>query len=152
MTNKEKFLLLVSKEDTGSLQRNRERIKNRQMLRQSQKIAIKVLMKLDELGWSQKTLAEKMGVSPQQISKIVSGKENLTLETQEKLQRILDVAILASYYENKEIQKVKSSKNYSAVQIYVVTKNNLRTYRTKGILKKMSYPNINSKVKFQKIG
>ena len=52
------------------------------MLRESQNIAIKVLRKLDELAWSQKELAREMGVSPQQISKIVSGKENLTIETQ----------------------------------------------------------------------
>lgn len=101
MTNKEKLLALVSNEETGTLKRNRERIKNRAMLRESQQIAIKVLMKLDEQGWSQKDLAREMGVSPQQISKIVSGKENLTIETQIKLQDILCIPILASYYENK---------------------------------------------------
>jgi len=101
MTNKEKFLALVSKEDTKTLQDTSKRIKNRAMLRESQKIALKVLTKLDELGWSQKVLAEKMEVSPQQISKIVSGKENLTIDTQVKLQNVLDIPILASYYEHK---------------------------------------------------
>lgn len=101
MTNKEKFLALVSKEDSGTLERNRERIRNRAMLRESQQIALKVLLKLDDLGWTQKDLAEKMEVSPQQISKIVSGKENLTIETQIKLQNILDIPVLASYYEKK---------------------------------------------------
>ena len=102
MTNKEKFLQLVSDEDNNTLKEIKQRIKNRAMLRESQQIAIKVLMKLDELGWSQKDLAEKMGLSPQQITKIVSGKENLTIETQIKLQNILDIPVLASYYENKE--------------------------------------------------
>ncbi|MDX9705887.1 MAG: helix-turn-helix transcriptional regulator [Weeksellaceae bacterium] len=102
MTNKEKFLQLVSEEDNNTLKEIKQRIKNRAMLRESQQIAIKVLMKLDELGWSQKDLAEKMGVSPQQITKIVSGKENLTIETQIKLQNILDIPVLATYYENKE--------------------------------------------------
>lgn len=101
MTNKEKFLALVSEEDSGTLERNRERIRNRAMLRESQQIALKVLFKLDDLGWTQKDLAEKMEVSPQQISKIVSGKENLTIETQIKLQNILDIPVLASYYEKK---------------------------------------------------
>lgn len=100
MTNKEKFLALVSKEETNTLERNRERIKNRAMLRESQQIAIKVLIKLDELGWSQKDLAQALEVKPQQITKIVSGKENLTIETQIKLQNVLDIPILASYYEN----------------------------------------------------
>lgn len=101
MTNKEKFLALVSKEQTDTLERNRERIRNRAMLRESQKIALKVLLKLDELGWKQTDLAREMGVSAQQINKIVSGKENLTIETQIKLQTILNVPILASYYETK---------------------------------------------------
>jgi transcriptional regulator with XRE-family HTH domain len=105
MTNKEKFLALVSEQDTGTLERNRERIRNRAMLRESQQIALKVLMKLDELGWTQKDLAKAMEVSPQQITKIISGKENLTIETQIKLQNILDIPVLASYYENKMIEK-----------------------------------------------
>ena len=85
MTNKEKFLQLVSCEDANTITEVKQRIKNRDMLRESQHIAIKVLMKLDELGWSQKDLAKKMEVSPQQISKIVSGKENLTIETKNKV-------------------------------------------------------------------
>lgn len=101
MTNKEKFLQLVSEEDTKTLAEVKKRIKNRAMLRESQQIALKVLLKLDDLGWSQKDLAKAMGVSPQQITKIVSGKENLTIETQIKLQNILDIPVLASYYENK---------------------------------------------------
>lgn len=101
MTNKEKFLALVSEQDTKTLAEIKQRVENRAMLRESQKIALKVLVKLDELGWKQKDLAKKMKVTPQQISKIVSGKENLTIETQIKLQDILDIPILASYYEKK---------------------------------------------------
>jgi transcriptional regulator with XRE-family HTH domain len=101
MTNKEKFLQLVSEEDTKTLAEVKKRIKNRAMLRESQQIALKVLIKLDDLGWSQKDLAKEMGVSPQQITKIVSGKENLTIETQIKIQNILDIPVLASYYEHK---------------------------------------------------
>ena len=101
MSNMEKFLKLVSEDDTKTLLENQQRIKNRAMLRESQQIALKVLMKLDKLGWTQKDLAAQMEVSPQQITKIVSGKENLTIETQIKLQTILDIPILASYYENK---------------------------------------------------
>jgi len=74
------------------------------MLRESQQIAIKVLMKLDELGWSQKDLANAMEVSPRQTTKIVSGEENLTISTQIKLQNILDIPVLASYY-GKEMRK-----------------------------------------------
>lgn len=104
-TNKEKFNALVSKEKTNTLDRNRMRIKNRARLRESQNIALKVLDKLEEPGWSQKRLAEELNVSPQRVNKIVKGKENLTLETQVELQKVLGIPILASYYEEK-IEKI----------------------------------------------
>ena len=102
MNNKEKFIALVSSDASqNTIETNRERVRNRAMLRESQQIALKVLLKLDIMGWSQRDLASAMNVSPQQITKIVSGKENLTIETQIKLQTILDIPVLASYYENK---------------------------------------------------
>ena len=91
---------------SDAIAKNKERIKNREMLRESKKIALKVLIKLDELNMKQRTLAELMHVTPQQISKIVSGKENLTIETQIKLQNILNIPILASFYENKATQDI----------------------------------------------
>ena len=107
MNPKQKLQTLVSKEKTETLKKNHSRIKNREMLRESQQIAIKVLMKLEELGWAQKDLAREMQVSPQQITKIVSGKENLTIETQIKLQNILKIPILASYYEYQTKEKAR---------------------------------------------
>lgn len=106
MSNKEKFIALVSPETTNTVAKNRDRIKNRAMLRESQNIALKVLEKLEEIRWSQRKLAKEMGVTPQQITKIVKGQENLTLETQIKLQSILKIPILASYYENIEEKSV----------------------------------------------
>lgn len=105
MTNKEEFLELVSKEETSTLQEVKQRIKNRAMLRESQRIAMKVLFKLDELGWSQKKLANEMSVSPQFINKLVSGKENLTIETLLKIQTILDIPIFASHAKEKAKNK-----------------------------------------------
>lgn len=97
-TNNEKFKSLVANDLTDTAAKNRERINNRARLRESQDIAIKIFDKLDDLDWSQKRLADEIGVTPQQITKIVSGKANLTLETQVKLQEALDIPILASYY------------------------------------------------------
>jgi ribosome-binding protein aMBF1 (putative translation factor) len=81
MTNKDKFIQLVSGEDNRTLADVNKRIKNRAMLRESQQIALKVLMKLDDFGWSQKDLAKAMEVTPQQITKIVSGKEGRNRST-----------------------------------------------------------------------
>lgn len=101
-TKREKFLDLVSKEKNNTSDKNKERIAKRAMLRESRDIAFKVLERLDELGWKQKQLADKMGVSPQYINKLVKGKENFTLETLVKLQQILDISILASYQKKQE--------------------------------------------------
>ena len=118
MTNKEKFLELISEVDSGTMECIKERIQNRPMLRESQEIALKVLIKLDELGWSRKDLSKTMGVTPFTISKILSGKENLTIQTLIKLQNTLDIPILASYYENKmtptEVLKILKNKIDSA--------------------------------------
>ncbi len=105
-TNRERFLELVSKEPNNTAKRNKERIIQRAMLRESRKIAFKVLERLDELGWTQKKLAEAMEVSPQYVSKMVKGKENFTLETLVKLQQVLDIPILASY--RKDVEKVSA--------------------------------------------
>lgn len=99
--NKERFLALVSKEKVDTYERNKERIRNRKMLRESRTIALKVLNRIDELGWSQKRLADEMEVSPQQITKIVSGKANLTLESIVKIQTILEIPILVSHLEKQ---------------------------------------------------
>lgn len=104
-SNKEKFLSLVTSNKGDTIDKNKSKIKSRAMLRESQSIALKVLEKLHFLGWTQKDLAHQMDVSPQQINKIVKGKENLTLETQIKLQSILDIPILATYFDQKEQNK-----------------------------------------------
>lgn len=140
MTNKEKFMKLVSDEKTDTIARNRERIKNRAMLRESQRIALKVLLKLDELGWTQKDLASKMSVSPQQVNKIVSGKENLTIGTQIQLQDILGIPILASYYENQSKEMVEKIKIFTQELIYAFNEQNFVTnYKSCKVIP-MSFP------------
>ena len=109
-TNKEKFLALVSEIDNQTEEKNNWLIANRAWLRVSQRIAFDILEQLDALGWTQKKLAEKMSVSPQYINKIVRGNENLTLETQVKLQQVLDIPILASYL--KKEPKARKSLTY----------------------------------------
>lgn len=135
MTNKEKFLKLVTEVDTKTIEEVKQRIKNRAMLRESQNIALKVLMKLDDLGWSQKRLAEELNVSQQQVSKICSGKENLTIETQIKLQSVLNIAILASYYDDKLDVTEEDILNFENVEAYVTTKASTEDYSDTNVIK-----------------
>jgi transcriptional regulator with XRE-family HTH domain len=123
MTNKENFLNLVSAIPAETANRNQERIRNRAMLKESQNIALKVLLKLDELGWNQRRLAKEMGVTPQQVNKIVSGKENLTIDTLVKLQRILEMPLLASYYEKQNEQlEVADTVFFGSTEKYTLAK------------------------------
>ena len=54
---------------------------NKTWLNYSGKIALRVLSAIEDTpGMNQRKLAELMGVTPQHISKIVKGQENLTLK------------------------------------------------------------------------
>lgn len=84
----------IAIDDKGSwIEKARYRRDNRAWLRKSQRIAVRVLSVLDEKGMQQKELAEALDVSPQQVSKIVQGKQNLTLETISKLEAVLAVKL-----------------------------------------------------------
>ncbi len=98
----EKLMELVSKTDTQLVKAMRERVRNKAMLKESKKIAMQILFKLRANKMTQTDLAEKMKVSPQFVSKLLAGTENLTLETIVKIQQALDVAILVSYKSKKE--------------------------------------------------
>lgn len=67
---------------------------DKEWLRYSQNIAIKMLDKMDELGLTQKMLAERMGCSQQYVSKVLRGRENLSLETLCKIENALNLQIV----------------------------------------------------------
>ncbi|KIC95930.1 helix-turn-helix transcriptional regulator [Flavihumibacter solisilvae] len=89
MTTKEKFLQLVSKEKTNTFESIKERQERRKFIKMSQLIAFDILARLDELGWTQKRLAEEMNVTPQLVNKWIKGNENFTLETLVNLETAL---------------------------------------------------------------
>lgn len=95
MSKKEKFLALVSPEETNTVAKAKERVAKRAYSRMAKSIAIVILARLEMLNWKQSDLAEKMEVSPQQISKWLKGDENLTLETIAKLSKVLDHDLIA---------------------------------------------------------
>lgn len=72
------------------------RRENRRWLRYSGYIALKVMRRLEELKMSQKELAIKMNCSPQYVSKLLKGYENLTLETISRLEDNLNIDLIQS--------------------------------------------------------
>ena len=71
------------------------RRENKSWLMYSLSIALATIKRMDELGMSQATLAERMGCSQQYVSKILKGRENLSLGTISKLETSLDFSILS---------------------------------------------------------
>lgn len=70
------------------------RRENKTWLRYSQRIAMMMLDKMDSEKINQRQLAERMGCSQQYVSKVLRGRENLSLETLIKIQSALDIEIL----------------------------------------------------------
>ncbi len=62
--------------------------------RRSQTIALTVLRTLRARGISQKNLAERLDVPPQQVNQWVKECENFTLETIARLEQALDIQLI----------------------------------------------------------
>lgn len=63
-------------------------------LRHSQKIAVKVLLLMKQECLTQKALAERMNCTQQYVSKILKGKENMSLDTLTKLEDALGICLI----------------------------------------------------------
>jgi len=91
--NVSKFQQLVSGEDVRWVEKAKWRKEHKDWLKKSALIALTILRKLRDIGMSQKDLAEQLNVSAQQVSKILKGRENLTLETISKLEGVLGIEL-----------------------------------------------------------
>ena len=67
---------------------------NKEWLRYSQNIAMRMLDKMEAEGITQKQLAERMNCSQPYVSKILKGCENLSLETVAKIELALGITVM----------------------------------------------------------
>jgi len=111
-----KLKQIVPKESSKWIEDAEWRSENEVWLKKSQTIAFKILERIDELNFTQKILADIMKVSPQHISKIVKGKENLTLETISKLEKALDIKLINIENNNTTHINIQQSINISIQQ------------------------------------
>jgi transcriptional regulator with XRE-family HTH domain len=108
---------IATKDVSGWRKKAKWRKENRAWLKRSQAIALRVLRSLRSRKMSQKDLAEMMGVTPQHISKIVKGRENLTLETIAKLEGALGIALMdVPCYEERQRVCVSDESIFPYVQ------------------------------------
>ena len=68
-------------------------------LRHSQKIAAKVLLQMKRENLTQKVLAERMDCTQQYVSKILKGRENMSLDTLSRLEDALGINLI---YDEQE--------------------------------------------------
>ncbi len=90
----QKIAAIASKEPSGWLKDAQWRSENRAWLKHSQAIALRILRTLRAKNMSQKELAEKIGVSPQQVNKIVKGQGKSHARNYSKLETALGIVSL----------------------------------------------------------
>jgi transcriptional regulator with XRE-family HTH domain len=102
----EKLDNLVSEDKSNGQERARFRKQNKDWLLKSAEIALRVIDTLKDKKMTQAELAIQLETSPQNISKILKGQENLTLETIVKLERSLgiDLITIPKYIKQVEIK------------------------------------------------
>lgn len=91
---KRKFEDLISKEHSSWIDEAEKRNSNKEWLNRSFLIAMKILRTLRGKELKQAWLANELQISPQQVSKIVKGSENLTLETISKIEAVLGITLI----------------------------------------------------------
>jgi transcriptional regulator with XRE-family HTH domain len=111
-------ILKNSKKDTEWKKEAEERLQARGQSKKSGLIATQLAVYMAENGISQTALGKMTGVSPQQISKVLKGRENLTLATIEKIENALGIQLIHvnSLEEGEEKQvEVKSEREIKNV-------------------------------------
>lgn len=83
------------------------RNENREWLALSAKFALLVRRILREEGMTQKEMARRMGVSSVQVTKLLSGKENIGLQTIAKVENALGRSLI-SFQDNAKVVSAAS--------------------------------------------
>lgn len=150
MTNKEKYLQRIAGKESDAIIETRQRIKDRAWLIQSQKLALRILIRLDELGWKKSLLAEKLEVTPQYVSKLLKGNEKFGFDILVKLENILSLNIFSDFNAKKHI--TSSIKKETGKLLFVdFGKQKNDVYKLKGDAKIIKLPTGNDYVSLEDI-
>ncbi|SFD84351.1 DNA-binding transcriptional regulator, XRE family [Chitinophaga sp. CF118] len=139
MNLNEKLKGLASAEPSNWKNEAAQRIATEGWRKKSFAIAVRILDVLHERKMNQSMLAELMGVSRQQVSKIVNGNENLTFETIHKLETALNINLIKIEEENTQSVLLKS-KLHSSLQTETLPVNSI--LKTQGVSKDIVFPPI----------
>lgn len=123
MTKNQKISDLIIPAPNKLLQNAQWRKANREWLRESKRIALEILLKLDEKDWKQKDLAVAINVTPQYINKLLRGNEKFPFEVLCKIQNILDFPLLAGFQAKQE-KKSKTFEMSGILELKDLSKSN----------------------------
>lgn len=90
----EKLKLIGTPDTSGWCNDAKWRSDNKEWLKKSTQIAIKILHEISTQGITKQMLAEKMGVSTEYINRVVKGQENLDLRTICKIETALGITLI----------------------------------------------------------
>lgn len=112
----QKLKTAISNEPSKWREKAEYRRSNKRRLEYSAEIAMIVLNELERKGLNQSDLARIMNVTPQLVSRLVKGRENLTLDTIVELENALDIRFLSLQVKHPgEEKKVDYSPTFSGV-------------------------------------
>jgi len=94
MSLREKLNKIAEKDSSNWLEETSKELAEQGARKKARQLALLVLQFLHQQGMTQTQLAERMGVSRQQVTKIVKGQENFTFETIDKLEKALGVTLM----------------------------------------------------------
>lgn len=107
--DRKKLEAMAKPRPTENIRRSKERNENREWMRMSQEIALGIHRYLRLTNTTQKEFAERMGVSPAYVGKLLKGRENLTLETIWKIQELLGLSFFSSPFRYQEVYEPSHS-------------------------------------------
>lgn len=88
-------------------------------------ISLQIVNYLEELGWTQKEFAKKMGKSEAEISKWLSGTHNLTLKSISKMEVVLGRDIILTPLE---AQKKYKTIEYRTLKVYATANKKIQQF------------------------
>lgn len=98
-----KLEALVSKAPSKWIEESNKRFEDKEGLRYSQQVAVRILRTLREKKLSQKDLAELLKVTPQTVNKWVKGSENIGLFTIGRIDKALGIKLMHVFENNNSV-------------------------------------------------
>jgi transcriptional regulator with XRE-family HTH domain len=117
MNTKEKLEKITSANKSNWLREAEEKLANNEPRKNARILALRVLHILREQEISQSELAGKMGVSRQQVTKIVKGEENFTFETVDKLEKALGITLMTIFAPGTPVTVRKKPEREAPVRL-----------------------------------